>query len=65
MLIPPRTENLLARKSSQGEVVEAAANLLAAHGVQATVTSRSPSMAAVVEAMEAWEAARESHTGGG
>lgn len=44
---------------------EAAANLLAAHGVQATVTSRSPSMAAVVEAMEAWEAARESHTGGG
>lgn len=39
---------------------QAAADLLASHGLQATVISSTPSMEALVEAMTSWEAARES-----
>lgn len=44
---------------------QAAADLLEANGIRVTVTSSSPAMVAVVEAMQAWEMARaghESHT---
>lgn len=45
---------------------QAAADLLASHGLQATVISSTPSMAALIEAMTAWEAAcREEQPLGG
>jgi len=39
----------------------AAADLLEANGIRVTVTSSSPAMGAVVEAMQAWEMARAGH----